>query len=264
MSVQQFNGQVAVVTGGASGIGWAVCEQLARAGATVVIADLNIAAARAKAEQLVQSGYRARATSVDVSAAADVQRWIEEVVAVDGAPQILVHSAGIGVERPFLETTIEEWERIVRVDLTGTFLVSQAVARHMFRARYGRIVLLASTAGLRGGFGRAAYGSAKGGVIALAQVMAVELASAGITVNALAPGAIDTELVAAMHSPQTRQIYRSRIPLDRYGTPAETAAAANFLCSREAAYVTGHVLAVDGGFLAAGLMKAGNHQNQKE
>lgn len=262
--MQQFNGQVAVVTGGASGIGWAVSEQLAAAGASVVIADLNTAAAGAKAGQLRQAGHRARATTVDVSSASDVARWIEEIVAAEGVPHVLVHSAGIGVERSFLETTIEEWERIVRVDLTGTFLVSQAVARHMVGARYGRIVLLASTAGLRGGFGRAAYGSAKGGVIALAQVMAVELASLGITVNALAPGAIDTELVAAMHSPQTRQIYRSRIPLDRYGTPAETAAAAVFLCSREAAYVTGHVLAVDGGFLAAGLMNAGIHQNQEE
>lgn len=262
--MQQFNGQVAVVTGGASGIGWAVAEQLARAGATVVIADLNSAAAEAKAEQLRRLGHRARATKLDVSAACDVDRWIAEVVALEGVPEILVHSAGIGVERLFLDTTIEEWERIVRVDLTGTFLVSQAVARYMVRARYGRIVVLASTAGLRGGFGRAAYGSAKGGVIALAQVMAVELAGAGITVNALAPGAIDTELVAVMHSPQTRQIYRSRIPLDRYGTPAETAAAAVFLCSREAAYITGHVLAVDGGFLAAGLMDAGIHQNRKE
>lgn len=262
--MSQFSGQIAVVTGGASGIGWAVCEQLARAGASVVIADLNAAAANAKAEQLRQAGHRARATTVDVSSAADVDVWIEQVVAAEGTPHILVHSAGIGVERAFLETTLEEWERIVRVDLTGTFLVSQVVARHMTRSGYGRIVLLASTAGLRGGFGRAAYGSAKGGVIALGKVMAVELAEYGITVNALAPGAIDTELVAAMHSAQTRRIYRSRIPLDRYGTPAETAAAAVFLCTREAAYITGHVLAVDGGFLAAGLMKAGVHPDREE
>ncbi|WP_129646293.1 SDR family NAD(P)-dependent oxidoreductase [Peristeroidobacter agariperforans] len=252
--MKRFDGQLAVVTGAASGIGWAISEQLASGGAHVVLADLNADAAEAKAAQLREAGYHARSAAVDVSAPHDVQRWADDIVAADGTPQILVHSAGVGVERAFLETTIEEWERIIRVDLTGSFLVSQTLARHMIRAGYGRIVLLASTAGLRGGVGRAAYGSAKGGVITLTKVMAVELARYGITVNALAPGAIETELVAVMHSPRTRQTYRSRIPLDRYGTPAETAASAMFLCSREAAYVTGHVLAVDGGFLAAGLM----------
>jgi NAD(P)-dependent dehydrogenase (short-subunit alcohol dehydrogenase family) len=252
--MKQFSGQTAVVTGAASGIGWAVSEQLASRGAYVLLSDLNAEAAAMKAEQLRQAGHRARSVPVDVSAPGDVKQWVDAIVAADGIPQVLVHSAGVGVERAFLDTSIEEWERIIRVDLTGSFLVSQAMARHMSGAGYGRIVLLASTAGLRGGVGRAAYGSAKGGVIALTKVMAVELARYGITVNALAPGAIDTELVAAMHSPQTRLIYRSRIPLDRYGTPAETAASAVFLCSREAAYVTGHILAVDGGFLAAGLM----------
>jgi NAD(P)-dependent dehydrogenase (short-subunit alcohol dehydrogenase family) len=252
--MKQFSEQMAIVTGAASGIGWAVSEQLASRGAYVLLADSNAEAAATKAERLRQAGHRARAVPVDVSAPGDVKRWIDAIVAAEGIPHILVHSAGVGVERPFLETSVEEWERIIRVDLTGTFLVAQAVARHMTGAGYGRIVLLASTAGLRGGVGRAAYGSAKGGVITLTKVMAVELAQYGITVNALAPGAIDTELVSAMHSPQTRRTYRSRIPLDRYGTPAETAASAVFLCSREAAYVTGHILAVDGGFLAAGLM----------
>lgn len=252
--MNEFDGQLAVVTGAASGIGWAISQQLANRGAHVVLADLNADAAEAKAAQLRAAGHRARSAAVDVSAPNDVQQWIDAIVAADGVPEILVHSAGVGVERAFLDTTIEDWERIIRVDLTGSFLVSQAVARHMSSAGYGRIVLLASTAGLRGGVGRAAYGSAKGGVITLTKVMAVELARYGITVNALAPGAIETELVAAMHSPQTRRTYRSRIPLDRYGTPVETAASAVFLCSREAAYITGHVLAVDGGFLAAGLM----------
>ena len=124
----------------------------------------------------------------------------------------------------------------------------------MVERGYGRIVNLASTAGIRGGSGRAAYGAAKGGVIALTKVMAVELAPHGITVNALAPGAIETELVARMHSAQTRRVYRAGIPLDRYGTPEETAHAAVFLASDEARYITGHILAVDGGFLSAGVM----------
>jgi NAD(P)-dependent dehydrogenase (short-subunit alcohol dehydrogenase family) len=119
---------------------------------------------------------------------------------------------------------------------------------------YGRIVSLASTAGIRGGTGRAAYGSAKGGVIALTKVMAVELAPYGITANALAPGAIETELVARMHSDETRRVYRAGIPLDRYGTPDETAFCAIFLASEQAGYITGHILGIDGGFLADGIM----------
>ena len=126
----------------------------------------------------------------------------------------------------------------------------------MAARRYGRIVTLASTAGIRGGTGRTAYGAAKGGVITLTKVMAVELAPLGITANTLAPGAIETELVRKMHSAETRVVYRRGIPLDRYGVPEEVAAAALFLASDEARYVTGAVLAVDGGFLAAGVMHA--------
>jgi NAD(P)-dependent dehydrogenase (short-subunit alcohol dehydrogenase family) len=224
----------------------------------VVLADLNEEAASNKARQLQERGHRATAMRVDVGSQESVCALIGRLATEHGTPEILVHSAGIGAERSFLDTSLEEWERIVRVDLTGTFMVSQAVARLMCANRYGRIVLLASTAGLRGGTGRAAYGAAKGGVIALTKAMAVELAPFNITVNALAPGAIETELVAAMHSPETRANYRSKIPMDRYGDPAETAAAAVFLASAESSYITGHVLAVDGGFLAAGVMYRAN------
>lgn len=255
----RFDGQTALVTGAASGIGWAVSQQLALGGANVILADLNESAAETKAIQLQDNGFRATAMGADVSSPSSVSLLLERIVDAHGAPHILVHSAGIGMERSFLETTLEEWERILRVDLTGTFILSQAVARHMCTAGYGRIVLLASTAGLRGGTGRAAYGSAKGGVIALTKVMAVELAPFNITVNALAPGAIETELVAIMHSSQTRKDYQSKIPMNRYGTPAETAAAAVFLASPDASYISGHILAVDGGFLAAGVMHRHEH-----
>ena len=246
--------RAAVVTGAASGIGREIAGQLARHGAAVAIADINREGAEEVAASLGRDGAKAVAIAVDVSRPEQADAMIDRAATAFGAVDILVHSAGVGVERSVLDTTPEEWRRILDIDLSGTFYCGQAAARHMVGRGYGRIVNLASTAGVRGGTGRAAYGAAKGGVIALTKVMAVELAPHGITVNALAPGAIETELVARMHSAETRTVYRAGIPLDRYGTPEETAAAALFLASEEARYVTGHVLAVDGGFLAAGVM----------
>ena len=251
-----FDGRTALVTGGASGIGFAVARQLAELGAKVAIADVNIEGAKSAASKL--GGAEVMVVEVDVRDPEDTANMVDAVVANFGKLDILVHSAGIGIEKSFLETTAEEWQRLIDIDLSGTFYCAQAAARHMVENGYGRIVSLASTAGIRGGTGRAAYGSAKGGVIALTKVMAVELAPYGITANALAPGAIETELVARMHSDETRRVYRAGIPLDRYGTPDETAFCAIFLASEQAGYITGHILGIDGGFLAAGIM----HKNQ--
>jgi NAD(P)-dependent dehydrogenase (short-subunit alcohol dehydrogenase family) len=247
-----FSGRVALVTGGASGIGFAVATQLAELGAKIAIADVNIDGARAAADKL--SNASILAVQVDVQEPAEVVTMVDTVVDHYGKLDILVHSAGVGMEKTFLETTPEEWRRLIDIDLSGTFYCAQAAARKMVENQYGRIVLLSSTAGMRGGTGRTAYGAAKGGVIALTKVMAVELAQYGITANALAPGAIETELVARMHSDETRRVYRAGIPLDRYGTPEETAFTGVFLASEQAGYVTGHILGVDGGFLAAGIM----------
>lgn len=247
-----FTGRTALVTGGASGIGFAVARQLAELGATMVIADVNLDGAKTAASQL--QGTEVMVVEIDVRDPENAASMIDAVVAKYGRLDILVHSAGVGIEKSFLETTPDEWQRLIDVDLSGTFYCAQAAARDMVENGYGRIVNLASTAGIRGGSGRAAYGAAKGGVIALTKVMAVELAEYGVTVNALAPGAIETELVARMHSAETRRVYRAGIPLDRYGTPEETACCAVFLASEQAGYITGQILGVDGGFLAAGIM----------
>lgn len=251
---KSLQGQVAIVTGAASGIGRAIARELARNGVQLALADRDLEGCRLAAEEIRSGGGVARPFRVDVSSSSDVDTMIGDVIGDMGSFEIFVHSAGIGAEQSFLDTTDEQWARMIDIDLSGSFYCMRAAGRHLSKMGYGRIIVLASTAGVRGGTGRAAYGAAKAGVISLTQVLAVELAMRNVTVNALAPGAIDTELVATMHSPATRINYRRSIPADRYGTPEEVAAAAVFLATPAASYVTGHVLAIDGGFLAAGVL----------
>ncbi len=245
--------KIALVTGGARGIGWCVAQAYAREGATVVIADVNEDGAKAAAARLAATGARALGLGVDVAKKDSVDAMIAAILKAYGRIDILMNNAGVGGNTPFLETSLEDWNRIVSIHLTGAFLVAQGVAREMAKTGGGKIVNIASLSGQRGAHGRAAYGSAKAGLELLTKVMAVELARYNINVNNIAPGAIETEMAKFAHDAATRAAYNYLIPMTRYGTPEEIADAAVFLCSDEARYIHGHTLNVDGGFREAGL-----------
>ncbi|MEX3011022.1 SDR family NAD(P)-dependent oxidoreductase [Hoeflea sp. TYP-13] len=252
-----LKGHTAIVTGGASGIGLATALMLADLEANIVIADLNGDAGQETVNKLAANGCSAIFVRTDVADAADVDALIAATLKKFGSVEILMHFAGIGMEQSALETTRENWDRIIGINLTGTFLMMQSAGRAMVEKGYGRIVAMSSMAGIRGGTGRTAYGASKGGVAAMMRVMSMEWAGHGVTVNALAPGAIETALVKKMHDAETRRAYLDGIPMDRYGTPEEVAAAAVYLAMPQSSYITGVTLPVDGGFDASGVIKRG-------
>jgi NAD(P)-dependent dehydrogenase (short-subunit alcohol dehydrogenase family) len=254
----RLQGKHAVVTGGARGIGLAISKALAREGAAVALADINLDGAKTAAVSVSAQGARTVPVEVNVADPVSVAALIKTLLQTFGRIDILVNNAGVGGNTPFLDTTLEEWNRIIGINLTGAFMVAQAVAREMAKSGGGKIVNIASLSGQRGGNGRAAYGSAKAGLELLTKVMAVELAPYNINVNNIAPGAIETEMAKFAHDTATRSAYNYLIPMMRYGTPEEIADAAIFLCSDEARYVHGHTLNVDGGFRSAGLMFGGS------
>jgi NAD(P)-dependent dehydrogenase (short-subunit alcohol dehydrogenase family) len=250
----RLTNKVAVITGSGRGIGREMARLFAAEGARVAVADVNEDTARQTAGEITAAGGEALAAGTDITVPAQVEALVRAVLGRWGRLDVLVNNAGVGLNRPCLETTPEEWDYVLRTNLTGTFLCAQAAARVMVRQGGGRIVNVASISGQRGGQGRAAYGSAKAGVILLTKVMAVELAPQGVAVNAIAPGPVDTDQSRCNHTPATRRAYHDRIPQRRYGEHREIAAAALFLASDEASFVNGAVLNVDGGFAAAGLM----------
>jgi 3-oxoacyl-[acyl-carrier protein] reductase len=249
-----LRGKAAIVTGGANGIGREIAPQLAAAGAAVLVADRDRAGAEEIAGEIAVTGGRAVGREVDVRDPAGCEALVAAAHEAFGRLDALVTSAGIAHSRPFLRTSLELWQETLAVNLTGTFLCCQAAASAMVAAGGGRIITIASVSGQRGGTGRAAYGASKGGVITLTRVMAVELARHNITVNAIAPGPVETPMVASLHTAEDRAAWLGSVPAQRYGTPAEVAAAVVFLASDEASYITGHVLNVDGGFAAAGVI----------
>ena len=216
--------------------------------------DVDGAAADRVAEEIRHEGGAAASFQIDISDPAQVDALMAGVVAEFGRLDILVNNAGIGHAKAFLDIPLAEWEQVLRVNLTGTFLCAQAAARVMARQRAGRIVNVGSISGERGGTGRAAYGASKAGVILLTKVMAVELSPLGISVNCVSPGPTETDQVRQCHDPATREAYLRLMTLNRYADPAEIAAATVFLASDDASFISGHILNVDGGFGAAGLI----------
>lgn len=247
--------KVAVVTGGGMGIGAAICERLASDGMTVVVADLNEAVAHETAGKLREAGHDAWALAMNVGDEASIAEGFRQVAQKHGRCDVLVNNAGIAKTFPFLEYPLDHWHQVMAVNLTGTLLCGQHAARLMREQRWGRIVNLASVAGILASAGRTAYGTSKAAVIGLTRQMAIELAPFGITANGVAPGPIDTPLTKALHSDISRQHYTETTPLGRYGQPREIAGAVSFLASDDASYVTGHILPVDGGFVAAGILE---------
>ena len=235
------------------GIGAEVCERLATSGFRVIVADRDAAAGETTAARLRRAGGQATALPLDVADAESVARCFAQVDREWGRCDVLVNSAGIAKVMPFLEFPLDNFQATMAVNVTGTFLCGQAAARLMVRHRWGRIVNIASVAGLRAvGTGRTAYGTSKGAVVALTRQMAVELADHGITANAVCPGPVDTPMTRVLHTDRFREEYSKAIPMNRYGTTGEIAAAVMYLVSEEAGYVSGIAMPVDGGFLASG------------
>ena len=243
---------VAVVTGGARGIGLAIAEWFLAHDHRVVLLDIDRKTLTATGKRL-GTGPRVMAIHCDVSDPKQVKAAVARIVKGFGRIDALVNNAGVAVFKPSLETTFKEWQHVLGTNLGGPFICTQACAPVMLANGGGAVVNIASISGLRASTLRVAYGTSKAAVIQLTKQFAAELGTVGIRVNCVAPGPVDTDMAKLVHTVAIRQDYHDAIPLNRYGTTAEVAAAVGYLCSPAASYINGQTLAVDGGFHATGV-----------
>jgi 3-oxoacyl-[acyl-carrier protein] reductase len=255
MAIRKPATGVAVITGGAAGIGEAIARRLSADGFAVVIADLDGNRAEEIATEISAHGGRAAGRQVDISAAESVAALFEWLTQDLGRCDVLVNNAGIAATASVSELPLERWNSTLAVNVTGALLMTQHAIPFMKKGGWGRVVNISSISGVRASAGRIAYGTSKAAIIGLTRQLAIELASDNITVNSVAPGPVDTATARAVHTELTRQSYARLIPMKRFGRPEEIAAAVSFLCSEDASYITGHTIPVDGGYLAAGVLE---------
>ncbi len=241
-----LTGRVAIVTGASRGIGRTIALALARQRAVVAPTDVLGDAVRGVASEIVEAGGKAEAFTMDVTDPATVEPVVDGVISAFGRVDILVNNAGIARDQLMLRMKREDWDTVLAVNLTGAFTCAHAVVRPMTKQRSGRIISISSVVGQMGNAGQANYAASKAGLIGFSKALARELAPRGVTVNVVAPGLIDTDMTRAL-SDDVRAEWASKVPLGRLGTPEDVAAAICFLASDEAAYITGQVVAVNGG-----------------
>ena len=244
----ELQNKVALVTGGAQGIGKTISEELVQNGAHVVLGDVNLEGAQATAEAINNDGGSASAVKIDVSNPAEVKQVFDSILKDKKPIDIMINNAGITRDGLMVRMKEADWDRVLNINLKGTFLCSQQAAKQMMKQKSGAIVNISSIVGVMGNFGQANYSASKAGVIGLTKTLAREVASRGIRVNAVAPGFIDTEMTRVLDE-SVRQKLIEQIPLAKLGLPEDVARCVAFLVSDRSSYITGQVINVNGGML---------------